>query len=489
MRRVVLAAAPVLATGVMAAVIVGGAGDGEEGDARAQRGATGVATVQRRTLVDSAIVAGTLGYADERSIVNRLSGTVTWLLAVGSVVRPGETLLRVDGSPVVLMDGRVPAYRALRAGVSDGADVLQLERGLRALGHAAAGMTVDRHWDSATTAAVRHWEDARGLEETGRVELGRIVFAPGARRVSEHEVDVGSTGSGGAAGVADAGTRGGTPVLAAIGGLAVAALDATIGGAPAHAQTPADARPPAATTPPATAPPATTAPATAAPPATTPPATKPPAATTTTTTTPATGAPATDGTRSDRLPGASAAAAGDATGTDAGADGGAGGTATTVLTTTSTRRVVTVALDVADQQLAAVGRRVDIELPDGTTIPGRIARVGTVATTASGDQEDPGAEQATTIDVTIRLTGAARRRPPRLDKAPVSVSLTRESRRGALTVPVTALVARRGGGYAVERIATGGARTLVPVEPGLYADGDVEIVRGLREGDRVAVPR
>jgi hypothetical protein len=175
---------------------------------------------------------------------------------------------------------------------------------------------------------------------------------------------------------------------------------------------------------------------------------------------------------------------------DANADGedaGGGGTATTVLQTTSTRRVVTVALDVADQQLASVGRKVEIELPDGTTIPGRIGRVGTVATTESPEEGTPASEQATTIDVTIRLTG--RGRGGRLDKAPVSVSLARESRHGALTVPVTALVARRGGGYAVERIATGGSRALVPVEPGLYADGDVEIVRGLREGDRVAVPR
>jgi len=113
--------------------------------------------------------------------------------------------------------------------------------------------------------------------------------------------------------------------------------------------------------------------------------------------------------------------------------------------------------------------------------------VGTVATTDTSEQADPGSEQTTTIDVTIRLTG--KNNGGRLDKAPVSVSLARESRRGALTVPVTALVARRGGGYAVERIASGGTRSLVPVEPGLYADGDVEIVRGLREGDRVAVPR
>lgn len=469
MLRSVLAAGPVLVAGAAAAVIVGTSGGGPDGDARAQSGATGVATVERRTLVDSAIVAGTLGYADERSVVNRLAGTVTWLPSAGAVVGPGETLLRVDGAPVILMDGRVPAYRALRAGVSDGADVLQLERGLRALGHAGSGLEVDRHWDAATTAAVERWQAARGLEETGEVQLGRVAFLPGTRRVTEQKVDVGTAG-GNATGVADVGTRTASPVLAAIGGLAGAALD-TIGGAPAHAQTP----PATATTP------VTTTPATTTPPprsTTTGPAATTPAA-------PAPSTPASADARDSALPGASASAAG-ADDDAAGSGSGPGGTATTVLETTSTRRVVTVALDVADQQLAAVGRRVDIELPDGSTVPGRIGRVGTVATTASGEEGVPGEEQTTTIDVSIRLTG--RGRGGRLDKAPVSVSLARETRRDVLTVPVTALVARRGGGYAVQRLGTRGTRTLVDVEPGLYADGDVEILRGLRAGDRVAVP-
>jgi len=497
-RRAALVALPVLGAGALAAVLLAGGG-GEDGDARAQRSAAGVATVERRTLIDSALVAGTLGYADERPVTNRLSGTVTWLPAVGSVVRTGETLLKVDGEPVVLFDGEVPMYRSLRSGVSDGADVLQLERSLRRLRHTTSGMDVDRHWDADTTAAVERWQRARGLDDSGTIELGRVAFLPGSRRVTAREVAVGSAGSGsgsgggGASGVAWVGTRGGVTALAAVRGL----WSATLGGEVAQAATPRQAATTdttttgTATTPATTAPTTTTpAPTTPVPTATTPgtiaPATTTPRPTATPTPT-ATAAPS--GRSSGGLAGAGASAAG---GSDTSASSSSSSVATTVLTTTSTRRVVSVDLGVADQELAAVGRAVEIELPDGRTIRGRIARVGTVATAAESGSDAAaggGGEDAgdPTIEVTIRLTG--RDRGGRLDQAPVSVSLARETRKNALTVPVTALVARRGGGYAVERIAADGSRSLVDVEPGLFADGDVELARGVREGDRVAVPK
>jgi len=68
----------------------------------------------------------------------------------------------------------------------------------------------------------------------------------------------------------------------------------------------------------------------------------------------------------------------------------------------------------------------------------------------------------------------------------VSVDLVSERRRDVLTVPVTALVARPGGGYAVESAAD---HILVAVTPGLYTDSLVEVSgSGLRAGMRVVVP-
>jgi Putative peptidoglycan binding domain len=284
------------------------------------------------------------------------SGTVTALPRPGSVVRRGRAVYRLDGEPVVLMYGSTPAYRDLDSGVSDGRDVRQLEQNLAALGFDPG--TIDTSFTSTTADAVADWQESVGLPETGSVELGRVVFLPGARRIGEHHTSVGSVLSAGAE----------------------------------------------------------------------------------------------------------------------------------VLDTSSTRRVVTVELDAALQSIARKGDRVEVTLPDQSTVRGRITDVGRVAREKESEGDpaagDTGTEQELVIDVTVRLRSV--RRVGRLDEAPVSVGLAQESRKNALSVPVEALVARRGGGYGVELAA---GRRVVPVETGLFAGGYVEIEgSGIREGTRVVVP-
>jgi peptidoglycan hydrolase-like protein with peptidoglycan-binding domain len=139
----------------------------------------------------------------------------------------------------------------------------------------------------------------------------------------------------------------------------------------------------------------------------------------------------------------------------------------------STRRAITVKLDARRQRIAKVGEKVTVDMPDGSTANGRISDVGTVATAAK--DADP------TIDVTVALSGRAAR-GTRLDQAPVGVNFAVEQRKGVLAVPVKALVARQGQGYAVE--TTSGQ--FIPVEPGMYANDWVEVTgAGLREGMRV----
>jgi hypothetical protein len=116
-------------------------------------------------------------------------------------------------------------------------------------------------------------------------------------------------------------------------------------------------------------------------------------------------------------------------------------------------------------------------------VSGVITSVGTVATADSGSNNDPNADTAPKITITIRLRSA--RAAGRFDQAPVSVQVARTTRRHVLAVPVQALVARPGGRYAVE-LASG---RLVGVVPGLFVNGYVELTGGgIHEGDRVRVP-
>jgi peptidoglycan hydrolase-like protein with peptidoglycan-binding domain len=112
----------------------------------------------------------------------------------GTVVERGQSLYSVDNRPVTLLYGDLPAWRRLAAGIADGPDVQQLEANLVALGHATeAELTVDDRFTAATTTAVKRWQKALGLEETGVVELGQAVFLPGAFRVAKVEVEKGSS--------------------------------------------------------------------------------------------------------------------------------------------------------------------------------------------------------------------------------------------------------------------------------------------------------
>lgn len=136
--------------------------------------------VTRQTLRETRDADGVLGYGPAISAVSRRPGTVTWLPDSGAQITRGRALYKVDNDPVVLMYGSTPAYRDLRIGTT-GRDVENLERNLRALGY--TGFTVDDEYTEATADVVLRWQDDRGLPETGVVELGRVVFAPGRVRV------------------------------------------------------------------------------------------------------------------------------------------------------------------------------------------------------------------------------------------------------------------------------------------------------------------
>jgi peptidoglycan hydrolase-like protein with peptidoglycan-binding domain len=156
------------------------------------------APVTRGDVTARVQVAGVLGFDGAYTIVNQLpGGVVTAVPAPGTSVVRGADLYAVAGAPAILLYGTVPAFRDFAAGMTDGADVLELEQNLVTLGmDPAHGITVDRHFSAATATAIRRWQAARGLpvaQRTGGLALGQVVFLPGAVRVGQALVEAGAS--------------------------------------------------------------------------------------------------------------------------------------------------------------------------------------------------------------------------------------------------------------------------------------------------------
>jgi peptidoglycan hydrolase-like protein with peptidoglycan-binding domain len=179
-----------IAAGVAVTVFVLESGGGSAASASTSPVAT--APVIRTTLASRQQVSGTLARAGSYTVVvqqtsgtSQSSGTLSELPAPGTVIGRGQPLYWVDGHPVRLLYGAQAAWRDLVLGDSEGADVRQLQRNLRALGFTDYGaLTVDGNFGGATAAAIDEWQRTRGVPETGFLPLGSVAFLPGPVRVT-----------------------------------------------------------------------------------------------------------------------------------------------------------------------------------------------------------------------------------------------------------------------------------------------------------------
>jgi hypothetical protein len=150
-----------------------------------------------------------------------------------------------------------------------------------------------------------------------------------------------------------------------------------------------------------------------------------------------------------------------------------------VLTATSDRHVVTILLSTSQQAQVTAGDAVTVTLPDGTTTPGTVSSVGSVASETASGPTIP-------VQVTLARPAAA----GTLNLAPVTVTITTARSSGpVLVVPVTALLARAPGAYDVEVAGAGDTRRYVPVRVGIFDDagGLVQVTGSLTPGQRVVV--
>ncbi len=356
--------APWIAGAVLAVALAGGVTAAEAAGAFGGSGSgaglasdpyhTGTAVVRRQSLISQTQLQATLGETGSYSVVNQAQGTITALPSVGAVIRQGHVLYAVDGAPVVLLYGSVPAWRDLTEGMS-GTDVAELNSDLAQLGYATAaelGAGSD-YFSVGTAIALDRLQTHLGVTATGTLALGQAVFLPTAALI---------TGLG--QGVVTGGQA---------------------------------------------------------------------------------------------MPGA------------------------VLLSASSTRRLVTIALDPSMQSEVQTGDKVSITLPSGQVTPGKVSSVAAVGTASAGGSGDT---------ITVQVTPTRPDALGRLEQAPVQVTITTASVSGALVVPVDALLAQADGSYAVE-VAAANGRRLVPVSTGLFDDaaGLVQVTgQGLAAGQRVVVP-
>jgi hypothetical protein len=593
-RRARIAAASALVIAVAAAlylVLVSGSSGARSTNGNAGSRYTGSTTVQRRNLVEEDTESGTLGHPHSYTVYNRVSGTVTWLPSAGDVIKPGQTLFRIDNKPVLLMDGTTPAYRDLSSSDSPGPDILELNANLVDLGYNPDGIIVDDTWQAATTAAVKELQYDLGEGQSGKILLGKIVFLPGKQLVSSVLGSVGSTvaltdPSPQAEFVSlDTTTDTGAATDTTAATTTTTTTDATTNAATAPTTTPATTTPtntpPTTTTPPAattqttTTPPRTTTDTTTTPkkhahttPARTTPARTTPTTTTThrqsTTDTPSNsppgktpspstssqapshsttgasggdnlsaqtlkallqlvrqqqqalahqnspghssnnGTPSTNSkspSSSSKSPSSSSKSSSGSSKSSSGSSksssgsskspssssnspthssrqpspsAGGGGAGTAIMDTTSTQLVVTVDLSPSSQSEAVIGGHVTVEMPDGSTVPGTISAVSSVAQSSSsggatGNTGSGGGSSSVPVTVTLDKHVSSKG----LDQAAVSVNFVQARANHVLSVPVTALLATSGSTYAVQEASP--QHTLIPVRTGMFAAGYVEI--------------
>ncbi|MFB6719007.1 peptidoglycan-binding protein [Kribbella sp. NPDC056345] len=157
--------------------------------------------------------------------------------------------------------------------------------------------------------------------------------------------------------------------------------------------------------------------------------------------------------------------------------------ATELLGVTATDKVVSLPFDADAADGIKAGVKVKLALPNGKDTTGTIRSVSTDATAPpdDGSPSDGGTKPQLVATITLDQQAASKG----VDTGPVQVTVPGPSRKGVLVVPVAALLALREGGYAVQ-VVNGTTTTLVGVQTGMFADGNVEITgTGLQAGLKV----
>jgi peptidoglycan hydrolase-like protein with peptidoglycan-binding domain len=126
--------------------------------------------VEQRVLSSKVVTRGTARFGLPQPIsiapssLKGAPGLISKLPLRNAQFKEGDVLMSASGRPVMVLQGDVPAYRDLTPGIS-GEDVRQLEAGLQRLGYDPGH--VDGVYDEQTSAAVAKWYSSAGWEPFG----------------------------------------------------------------------------------------------------------------------------------------------------------------------------------------------------------------------------------------------------------------------------------------------------------------------------------
>lgn len=412
------------------------------------------ATIVRTTLHDARTQAGTLGFGaavDVPFISKERSGIVTWIAPEGSIVARGEPLFAIDGQPVVLFYGELPFFRSLRFSGESFAEfewlelnnaqddeakaelalVLQRAR----LAEADTKLTVARDkLDRTEQLRVRGFTTPADTDQA-RAELASAETAVADAQLRVHEATRALRDAQDVRNALLSSANADADITLLQENLAALGYEGTATDAIRHWQA-------------------------------------------------AAGHSASGLIEPGQIVVASGpvrvadhlSEVGDVVFSGEGQGGFApGNIADPVVRYTSTDRIVSVSLGIADHAYAKPGDAVVITLPTNADVQGVIAEVSTVF-----DEQGLATAEIEVPDQASLGT---------LEAASVDVEFVVGRREGVLAVPVGALLALPEGGFGVELVEGGSAR-VVPVTTGLFARGSVEISGAeIAEGLAVRVPQ
>ncbi|MEY9949510.1 peptidoglycan-binding protein [Kitasatospora sp. GAS1066B] len=428
-RRVAVIVALAVTVGIGAAGAVVLSGRGKPHAAASSGAQVRTVAVVKTDLSNSQTISGTLGFGTPQTLTGAKQGIITALPAAGTTVTRGQELYRVNDQPVPLFYGGTPLFRSLDKPGLVGRDVQVVASNLQALGY----------------------------DVGPQPKAGSVITQPAADQPSGSGTAAPSNGGGAVAPAA--GTS--TPPSGAAGAAAPAGGTSAPSGGPAAGSTAGGSTPAAPTR-----------------------------------ITVESG----DGVVTTSLIAAvkrwQAAVGLQPTGslgigdvvvlpgairigslqTQLGEQG-----TQALMSVTPTDKVVTVPVDPANIGSIKQGDKVTITLPDNSTTPGTVGGVDTAvkgSTSGTGAGALPGGPP--TVNVTVAIDDASAVKS--FDSATIQVAFVSGTATGVLAVPVGALLALSGGGYAVQ-LQGGG---LVAVQTGMFAKGMVAITgNGIAAGTQV----